>query len=83
MLTKRKRVPFVSQYGRNSFLYTLRFANKSFRFAVTKHFVLRIIICEEPFFLLLYKFLYPTPLQAVDFSPYSIQGKRGGQYMWR
>ena len=43
MLTKRKRVPLVSQYRRSSFLYTLRFANKTFRFAVTKHFVLRII----------------------------------------
>ena len=51
-------------------------------FHITKKRFLTII-CEEPFFLLLYKLLYPTPLQAVDFSPYSIQGKRGGQYMWQ
>nr|DAK55399.1 MAG TPA: hypothetical protein [Caudoviricetes sp.] len=58
MLTKRKRVPLVSQYRRSSFLYTLRFANKTFRFAVTKHFVLRIIHWYALTFCLRYICLY-------------------------
>ena len=44
------------------------------------------MIVKNRFFILFYfyiSFIFSTPLQAVDFSPYSIQGKRGGLYMWR